>query len=92
MNQLPKSPDSTIVQITILTQLTTILLTELTNLASQKCRWSQVCSRQGISFLSFMSLGAVSPESLIALVSCPLGQLLRGKETLKSYHWIRVQR
>jgi hypothetical protein len=65
MNQLPQSRNSTIVCLTILAQLTEVLLAELTNLASQKYRSSQVCSRWGISFISFMSLGAVSPETLM---------------------------
>jgi hypothetical protein len=39
-----------------------------------------------------MSLGAVSSESLIALVSYPPRQILRGKVTFKSHHWIVVQR
>jgi hypothetical protein len=76
-DRLPPSSDSAIFQISILTQITVILLTELTNLATDKYRWSGVCSHRGLSFLSFLSFGSISPQSLILLVGITIWSIVR---------------
>jgi hypothetical protein len=60
MKQHPQSANNAILTITILGQLAAILLTELTNLVSEKYRWKRVSSKSGISFLSFLVMGSVS--------------------------------
>ena len=92
LSQLPLSSDLAIFRITILTQITVILLTELTNLTTEKYRWSRVCSHRGMSFFSFLSFGCIPPQSLILLLGVTIWEMIRRGIKPFSYQWIILQR
>jgi hypothetical protein len=92
MKQHPQSANNAILTITILGQLAAILLTELTNLVSEKYRWKRVSSKTGISFLSFLVMGSVSTQSLFMLVVATVWSVLRRRTRLKPYHSLIFQR
>jgi hypothetical protein len=92
LSQLPLSSDLAVFRITILTQITVILLTELTNLATEKYRWSRACSHQGMSFFSFLSFGAIPPQSLILLLGVTIWEVIRRRVKPFSYQWVLLQR
>jgi hypothetical protein len=92
MKQHPQSANTAILTITILGQLAMILLTELTNLVSEKYRWKRVSSKTGVSFLSFLVMGSVSTHSLFMLVTATVWSLLRRRTRFKPYHSLIFQR
>ena len=92
MKQLPQSANNAILTITVLGQLAAILLSELTNLVSEKYRWKRVSSKSGISFLSFLVMGSVSTQSLLMLIVATVWSVLRRRTRLKPYHSLIFQR
>jgi len=51
------SPNATTATLNLLTQMSTILLSELTNTICEDLRWSRAGRKKGISLLSFLALG-----------------------------------
>lgn len=95
------SSDTPIFTINLLTQISTLLLTELTYEVCEILRWSRASGRGGLSLLSFLALGRSTPPAALFSLAAPgllnhwsfltnITRLIH--KGVRSFQWFAVQR
>lgn len=86
------SSDTTIFTINLLAQISTILLTELTNRVCEDLRWSRGSRDKGIPMATFLILGiSISPFGLLSILAQSVSFIFNGRRML-NFQWLAFQR